>query len=184
MNVEPIQSLQAIEVVLALAGFIWWFYGPWQRLLEDAVRQQLFEIRDGLFDLAVSEKALSDPGYRAARERLNAAIRFAHHTTWMALVAGVLVGLRPVHPVLQSSNPRIDAEIRRIRREIGMLALGLIQLRSLPLLLLSLLAAPIFLLTLFWSLLSSTIDRLKSWIWRRLAFFYEVLEVNYSGETG
>ncbi len=77
-------SLTLLITVLALGLLI---YGPWQRQCEDWGRQQLFEIRDSIFNLAADGRiGFDDPRYRTIRDSINTLIRFMHECTWPRLI--------------------------------------------------------------------------------------------------
>lgn len=71
-----------IESVLCAALIVWFFSGPWQSLWIATTRQDLFELRDRLFDIAADQRIdFSDAAYCQLREYLNGYIRFAHKIT-------------------------------------------------------------------------------------------------------
>ena len=71
-------QMHSISAILGAIGVIWFFYGPWQRILVDLLRQRLFEIRDNVFDIAADGRiSFDDPAYRFLRDFLNTIIRFA-----------------------------------------------------------------------------------------------------------
>jgi hypothetical protein len=82
-----------IELLLALGGLVWLFYGPWQHFVVDVLRQNIFRLRDGLFlEAADGHISFSSPEYRAVRDRLNAMIRYAHTATWSHVLALSIIG--------------------------------------------------------------------------------------------
>ena len=60
-------------IVSAALSYAWWIK---VRVID--LRQDIFDIRDELFDQAVERGWLSDPAYRAARTRLNSMAANAH----------------------------------------------------------------------------------------------------------
>lgn len=79
--VTVFQSFTALISVLAL---LLWFL-PIARL--DRFRQDLFEIRDELFDYAASGNiGFDDPAYRLLRQLMNGFIRYAHQITFFRIV--------------------------------------------------------------------------------------------------
>jgi hypothetical protein len=70
------QSLLTL-IVLAFVIFALW---PWQRI--DLFRQQMFAVRDELFDFAADGKiSFDEPAYTELRELMNGFIRYAHNLT-------------------------------------------------------------------------------------------------------
>src|SRR5579875_2992912 len=57
---------------------------------KDQVRDDLFGLRDQLFDYAVDEKILDHPGYIKLREIINAMIRYAHRISLLQLILWTL----------------------------------------------------------------------------------------------
>jgi hypothetical protein len=56
-------------------------YLCWTYLRIVLLRQQLFEIRDAMWDKARERRGFNDPAYREARSRLNSAIHMVHWIT-------------------------------------------------------------------------------------------------------
>lgn len=93
------QMIAAIVSGALLLGLFAIIYGPWQWFWADWYRQQLFETRDKIFDMAVSGRiSFSDPNYKEIRRGIEAQIRYAHRATLpmvFLLAAGFLaVGRR------------------------------------------------------------------------------------------
>jgi hypothetical protein len=64
-------------ILLAFIMFVWW---PAQRV--DLFRQQMFALRDELFDFAMNENIdFDDPAYLHLRDLMNGFIRYAHNIT-------------------------------------------------------------------------------------------------------
>jgi hypothetical protein len=85
----PLEELNAALsfLITALIGF-GLFYWIWQEYVIDSTRQQVFELRDELFDMAAAGQLdMNGEPYRMLRELFNASIRFAHHLNiWRLLV--------------------------------------------------------------------------------------------------
>lgn len=82
MNEQILISSLAALITLAIGYFF--FYVVWQRYVVDVTRQQLFELRDQLFDLAAEGKLdFQSDTYKALRSIFNASIRFAHEADWI-----------------------------------------------------------------------------------------------------
>lgn len=81
--------LQSCASLLILGLVCFWMY-PAVRL--DEFRQDLFSVRDELFDYAASGRiAFSDPAYRLLRQSMNGFIRYAHQITVFRLVMAFLI---------------------------------------------------------------------------------------------
>ena len=99
---------------------IWFFYGPWNQYVTDALRQYLFDIRDEIFLLAADKKiSFTEPAYIAIRERLNLTIRYAHKLTFGDFVAFTLlhskkdmVANQP--DIFQLTNNITDRDVARL----------------------------------------------------------------------
>jgi cbb3-type cytochrome oxidase subunit 3 len=71
-----VQSLLSL-ILLVIIVFAWW---PAQRV--DLFRQQMFALRDELFDFAIDGKvSFDDPAYALLRHLMNGFIRYAHNLT-------------------------------------------------------------------------------------------------------
>ncbi|SRR6266568_5559272 len=67
------------------------FFWLWQEYVIDSTRQQLFELRDELFDLAtLGELDRNAECYRMLRELFNNSIRFAHRLDFWHLIIMIL----------------------------------------------------------------------------------------------
>jgi hypothetical protein len=75
---------EALVALVALTAFLLFFYGPWQRAVEDLARQIIFERRAQLFALAQSGRlSFESDSYKMSRLMLNAyIIRYAHDISW------------------------------------------------------------------------------------------------------
>lgn len=80
-------QLNGLALLLAAGGLIATVYGPWQWYCIDKARQELFEIRARIFNLAASGSLdFNSPPYIAIRESLNIRLRFAHRVCWQQLL--------------------------------------------------------------------------------------------------
>jgi hypothetical protein len=86
-------TIYALHISLSLVCFFILNY-CWRTYRIDVYRQFLFDVRDELFDLAKNHFGLDDPIYRKLREQLNAAIRFAHKTTFLRMFFLSRIGTR------------------------------------------------------------------------------------------
>ena len=87
-------------------------YAWWCKVRVVQLRQDLFDLRDALFDAASDIGALDDPAYRAARRHFNAIARTAEHIT-IPVLAFVLHRGVSRNEMLKSDNPRLQEEIDR-----------------------------------------------------------------------
>lgn len=146
-------AVNTIEFAIAIAFFVWFFYGPWSRFIVDLTRQNLFELRDEIFLMCADKKLSFDSEvYLHLRERLNKMIRYCHQFTLINLIAS--------KPVASHSNQKEDVLmlIRRIDdRELSRrlermyfyavaMVLVVIFLRSILLLILFVLLLPLILI--------------------------------------
>jgi hypothetical protein len=73
-------------IVLIFIVFVWW---PNQRA--DLFRQQMFALRDELFDFALDGRiAFDDPAYKLLRSLMNGTIRYAHNLTPYRTLVSIL----------------------------------------------------------------------------------------------
>lgn len=94
-------------------------YACWVRLRVMFLRQDIYDARDRLFDLAADEGALSDPGYVAFRERLNILARTADAISFPLIVYALATTQYPPAAIPESSNHKIRDEIEKITIELG-----------------------------------------------------------------
>ena len=79
------QALHAILGAASLAG-IAWLYCSYRF---DRLRDQLFGLRDEMFDYAAANGLLAHPGYRQVRQVFNGMLRFCHRMTFMRLMLAI-----------------------------------------------------------------------------------------------
>jgi hypothetical protein len=105
------QVMNGLMTLLGCVALVVFMYGPWQRMVADAVRQRWFEIRDDVFDAAArGEIEFSDPHYLQFRSSVNCLIRHAEGTTlWRAFA--VYRCLRGAGRVGQSNNSALTSEV-------------------------------------------------------------------------
>ena len=78
---------EALIALVTSTAFLLFFYGPWQRTVEDLARQIIFERRAQLFFLAQSGRlSFESNSYRMPRLMMNAYIRYAHDLSWPRLL--------------------------------------------------------------------------------------------------
>lgn len=150
-DVLVLHGLNAFLLLIALFGFLVLFYGPWQKLCTDWARQEMFEARDAIFNMAARGKFRFDSAeYREIRDGAQILIRFCHHLTVPRLIVYAL--LRGLHPNIQNTmwaavrrieNPEIRQEVEQQILKIGKAAVISLGLRSMVLILLCCLAVVI-----------------------------------------
>ena len=79
----------AIQTLLSSIVFVFVLFSLWPRQRVDLFRQQMFALRDELFDFALEGNIdFNDPAYTQLRELMNGFIRYAHNlTAYRALVS-------------------------------------------------------------------------------------------------
>ena len=78
----------ALPSLISLAGLWWFLFWPYRDLRVDKFRQEMFALRDELFDYAGSSAQLSfdDTSYGILRSAINGFIRHGHRfTLWQTL---------------------------------------------------------------------------------------------------
>ena len=82
----------AILSIISLA-LLWFLVSDaWPAYRVDVFRQDLFDIRDLLFDVAVANPRLFEhPSYMQLRSRINSSIRFAHKFTTTRLIITLIL---------------------------------------------------------------------------------------------
>lgn len=117
------ESLNTISLVLIVGGAVWFLYGPYQTFCEDRARQNLFEIRNAIFDLAAEGKlSFESEVYHEIRDILNSFIRYAHHLSAPRLAFYMIfMPQPPKKPEIGVLLEKIeDAEVQnQIRRYFG-----------------------------------------------------------------
>jgi hypothetical protein len=94
------------DLELALSLLVLWVlaFGCWRPYRADQLRQELFGLRDQLFDYAAGGGVSFDhPAYTRLRTTLNGMIRFAHRVTFLRLCLNVLA--ERVWPDLVEAHP-------------------------------------------------------------------------------
>lgn len=86
-----VQLAAVIESAICLAVLMILLFNLWPAYRVDAFRQQLFAVRDEMFDYAASGKiAFNDPAYRLLRQLMNGFIRYAHQLTFFRVCLTVV----------------------------------------------------------------------------------------------
>src|SRR5258706_48939 len=164
--------LNAVSALVGLLVVICFFYGPYQTLITDLIRQRLFEIRDSIFDVAADKKlAFDNEAYIKSRDWLNFAIQYAHTLTWPRFLfmwlfirnrghSEVLLFLEAFEKV---EDPEIQKFLKRKLENSFIVVAALIWLRA-PLLIVFTVLVPLLLIALF---ISDSIRRamVRIWVW-------------------
>ena len=152
-----------LSAVITLAIGYFFFYVVWQRHVVDVTRQQLFELRDQLFDIAADGRlSFESDSYKILRRVFNTGIRFAHQADWVHILTFYLVARRRKgaifksamqipHLVDQIKDEKARAEVQHIITRMHLVLVWHVYRRSLvliPLGFLVLLAAVFFTLSI------------------------------------
>ena len=185
MNISGV--VNHIELIVAVAVFVWFFYGPWQSLVVDALRQTIFKMRDDLFLMAADRRiSFESPEYKIVRQKLNLLIRYAHAATWthlLAVSACVKDGDRKPKFSIKEVASKIEdkevaARVTQIYREALMLTALALVVRSLFLLVVNTLLLPAVLVSMLidWSFSKRAINSYTSCVERdALASEYDLV---------
>lgn len=83
-----ITLINALSALVTLGMGLVFFYVIWRHYVVDVTRQDLFELRDQLFDLAAEGKLeFNSNRYKTLRRIFNANIRFTHELDWVHILA-------------------------------------------------------------------------------------------------
>lgn len=130
-----IQLATIISSALTLIVLILLVFELWPSQRVDAFRQQMFEVRDELFDLAIrKEISFDDQAYVLLRQLMNGFIRYAHNLTPFRVLFSFLrwnaVANRPVEDWSASWGAALnhipDEGIRKKVEELHSKALSLV----------------------------------------------------------
>ena len=89
MSITQLTAVLESAVMLILLATLFIRLLPSYRL--DSFRQEMFGLRDELFDYAASGQiGFDDPAYRLLRQSMNGYIRYAHRITFFRLCVGML----------------------------------------------------------------------------------------------
>lgn len=101
--------LQSVISLAFLAIFLFWFYRDYK---VDSFRQDLFKLRDQLFDDAMKEGLDFDhPSYAVLRSAINGFIRYAHRINIFQVIALVAISDRKTKSRENSFNTRFEKNI-------------------------------------------------------------------------
>lgn len=116
MNELVLTSSLAALITLAIGYFF--FYVVWQQYVLDVTRQQLFELRDQLFDIAVEGKlSFQSDTYKTLRRIFNASIRFTHEADWIHILVFYAAATLKARGAIYKSAMQIPHLINHIEDE-------------------------------------------------------------------
>jgi len=101
----------SLSVGMVLASLVV-TYAWWVKIRIINLRQDIFDIRDGLFDRALHLQALSDPAYRETRDHLNTVASTVHCLSLMVIFYSLGRG------VLASAEGRFKTENAQLQAAI------------------------------------------------------------------
>lgn len=120
-------TISSIGLATLAMAFLWRFYTvEYRDYWVDRTRQQLFEIRDSLFDAAVSGSiSFSSIAYRETRDSINSLIRYTHELGYTRIVVAVLViwafrvseNVKEFESARQNAISQLPSEARKIAEE-------------------------------------------------------------------
>ncbi len=115
-----LEMINAVTSLISLMGLWWLLFWLYHDYCVDKFRQEIFALRDALFDSAADGSIPFDhPGYGLLRSTMNGFIRFAHKLTLLDILMLVFVhsSVRRGIPSEQSFSRRFDAAIANLPEE-------------------------------------------------------------------
>lgn len=95
----------SILAVAAIVAAAWVLFVEYPQTAVDATRNELFSLRDELFEVARSGVvAFDNPGYCASRDMLNGMIRYAHDVSALHLIASKLFANSSVRALRRAAD--------------------------------------------------------------------------------
>ncbi len=141
----------ALSSLVSLFGLMWLFFWLYRRYSVDRFRQEMFEIRDKLFDYArTTGLEFDSQAYIIPRQTMNGFIRFADRLTLSQIIFNVILGKKDDIAVIskqfqevwcratQGLDKKTANELEDLRDQINQLVLKYLIFGS-PLLLITLL---------------------------------------------
>jgi hypothetical protein len=164
------QSILAIlTTAVSLSGLLWLVFWLYQDYCVDSFRQKIFELRDGLFDLAADGQIdFDNPAYGMMRRTMNGFIRFGHRLSFPGLLIFVFLqrskteGRDAFQKEWQRNTENLDHDQKRLLSDIRQ-HMGGIVLRHL------LLSSPVFMVTIILPVFSWLLVRY--WLQQALSMF-------------
>ncbi len=87
------------------------YYAWWTKIRVVKLRQDIFDKRDELFDLAITVQASDDPAYQAARMHLNSMLDMVKYFSVQSVEYMIKVGHLSPTPHMTSKDPKLEAAI-------------------------------------------------------------------------
>ncbi|HYR22938.1 MAG TPA: hypothetical protein VEP30_08475 [Chthoniobacterales bacterium] len=103
-------NTQELDIIASFVGLIclWWFwYYCWKPYALARFRQDLFDLRDQLFDSVVEKRypfTFNSKIYCRTREDLNKMIRFAHEAKPLNVLVALLLDNQSIHAAVKRSQ--------------------------------------------------------------------------------
>ena len=123
METAGVVTILHIAVALPLIG--WIFFHLWPRARRERFQQDLFKIRNDLFEYMWREgHSFEEPAYRDLRDTINGAIRWAEYLSIPSLVIfALLIGRgrtrESVAALRHPSDSQLCARLKKVRRQLG-----------------------------------------------------------------
>lgn len=98
--------------------FLWIFvFVLWRGYCEDKLRQDVFALRDKLFDYAhTGAIGFEHPAYTVLRTRMNGLIRFAHRATWTHILLAFIFTRKSMADSVSESNHRWEEALSQVQQ--------------------------------------------------------------------
>jgi hypothetical protein len=159
--ISIIDIARVLQSVVLIVSLLFIFFRYWAEARLDAFRQEMFIIRDELFDYAAAGHiGFDDPAYRLLRRSMNGFIRYAHQLSFFRLcITAIELKLAGRNPETWSDNwlnalKRVTPDVRNKLEELHDHAMNTVATRLLfgsPVLLaLVIFSLPILALRLGW----------------------------------
>lgn len=115
---ESTASMSALSALITFTIAYAFFYWIWRDYVVDVTRQQLFELRDQLFDMATEGKLnRASEVYLILRRIFNSNIRFAHEMDWVHIVTFYVAAVIRKGGVIFESAMYVNHLIKSIEEE-------------------------------------------------------------------
>lgn len=158
MSAEII-SLMSLGSILFLVFVLFWLYPDYR---DDRLRQDMFILRDRLFDLALDGRIdFNHPAYGLLRSTMNGAIRYAHRLSLSQFILRLIflngndgsdrTFESRFFDLRESLEPSVRNEVTEIWRKMNLLMVEHVILKS-PILLITLVVPTAFYILTMWYL--------------------------------
>lgn len=117
MNIE--MAVVAIQSLISLSIILWLLFWALPAYRLDRYRQELFEVRDRLFDYAAAGNiSFDDAAYGMLRSTINGFMRFAHRMSFCHLVFVVILSPRDLKQSGRSYGARWEKNVKALAPEV------------------------------------------------------------------